>query len=123
MTEHPKWFQLFHPIGGVETAGRADGATELQAVSRPHVAAVRRIAETRRRPPRLRRRAKVRLVADVRRVDPIINQWAKPLGSVSEHPAIPRGAALRWARDSLERSPKSVTANDDRYAMDEAAFA
>ena len=69
------------------------------------------------------RRAKVRLVADVRRVDPIINQWAKPLGSVSEHPAIPRGAALRWARDSLERSPKSVTANDDRYAMDEAAFA
>lgn len=69
------------------------------------------------------RRAKVRLVADVRRVDPIVNQWAKPPGSVSEHPAIPRGAALRWVRDSLERSPRTVTANDDRYAMDEAAFA
>ena len=69
------------------------------------------------------RRTKLRLVADVRKVDPAVNRWAKPLGSILEHPSIPRGAALRWARDSLERSTQTVTANDDHYAMSEAAFA
>lgn len=69
------------------------------------------------------RRAKLRLVADVRKVDPVVNQWARLHGSVADHPAIPRGAALRWVRDSLERSLRTVTANDDSFIMDEAEFA
>ena len=68
-------------------------------------------------------RAKLRLVADVRRVDPAVNRWAKPAATILEHPAIPGGAALRWVRDSLDRSTRMVTANDDHYAMSEAAFA
>lgn len=69
------------------------------------------------------RRAKVRVVADVRKVDAIVNRWTKHFGSVSEPPAVPRGPALRWVRDSLEHSTRTVTANDDHYAMNEAAFA
>ena len=69
------------------------------------------------------RRAKLRVVADVRKVDPAVNRWAKPAVTVPEHPAIPGGAALRWVRDSLDRSTRTLTANDDHYAMSEAAFA
>lgn len=68
-------------------------------------------------------RAKLRLVADVRRVDPAVNRWAKPVAAVAEHPAMHVGAALCWLRDSLDRSTRTLTTNDDHYAMDETAFA
>ena len=69
------------------------------------------------------RRDKLRLVADVRKVDPAITRWAKPAATVPDHPATLGGAALRWVRDSLDRSARTVTANDEHYAMGEAAFA
>lgn len=69
------------------------------------------------------RRAKVRVVADVRKVDAAVNGWAKPAGIDLDHVTMPKGALLRWARDSLERSAQTVTANDDHYAMVGAGFA
>lgn len=69
------------------------------------------------------RRAKLRLVADVRKVDPAVNRWAKPAAVVPEHPVIAGGAALRWLRDTLEQSTRTMTANDEHYAMGEASFA
>ena len=32
------------------------------------------------------------IVADVRKVDPAVNRWAKPVATVPEHPATPGGA-------------------------------
>jgi putative zinc finger/helix-turn-helix YgiT family protein len=69
------------------------------------------------------RQAKLQLMVEVHKVDPVVNWWTKPLGAVFEYLAIPQGTAMPWMRDSLERLDRTVATNDDHYAMNEAAFA
>ncbi len=68
------------------------------------------------------RRAKVHVVADVRKVEAAANRWTKPAEAAAEHAHIASGVLLRWARDGLLRSTQTLTANDDQYTMKEVAY-
>lgn len=68
------------------------------------------------------RRAKVHVIADVRKVDVAVNRWTKVAKKMPVHPPISTQVLRRWAGNTLKQSAQVVTANDDHFTMEQAAF-
>lgn len=69
------------------------------------------------------RKHKLRVIADVQKVDPEVSGWAKG-GAVGRlQRAIGQNILRMWATDVLEHPSSEATVNDDQYSMRAVAYA
>ena len=69
------------------------------------------------------RRDKVRLVADVRKVDAEASSWAKPAMDGRSRLVVGRNVLRNWAGNALARPIEVTAANDDHHPMQAVIYA